>query len=204
MRLSALVIALGALTAVSATAATNKDTLVARSGPGGLDESARMQKRQIVHNNHLKKHRKRGTCKPKAAPSSAPPQFVAEPVKTGPAAPAAQPEPTKAAPQVQVPAKQAEQKPEQKPEPQPQPPAPPAPPANNNNNNGGGSSGSADAKLGGVSAFHGVNGPGIMSWFRTNLGSDHTNGESWCETRYKVRLHFPQFGSLKNAVFSLS
>ena len=190
MRLASLVIALGALTAVSATAATNKDTLVARSGPGGLDEAAaRMVKRQVVHNNHIKKHRKRGTgtCKPKAAPAqsdwSAPPQLVAEPVKTGPAAtPAAQPEPTKAAPQ--EPAKQ----PEQNPQPQ-QPPA-------NDNNKGGSSSGLADAKLGGVSAFHGVNGPGIMSWFRTNLGSDSTNGESWCETKYKVRLLFPQLACL--------
>lgn len=45
------------------------------------------------------------------------------------------------------------------------------------------SSGSASS-LGSISAFGGVN-SGVGSWFRTNAGSDSTNGQSWCETWYK-------------------
>ena len=29
---------------------------------------------------------------------------------------------------------------------------------------------------------------GIGSWFRTNAGNDHTNGQSWCQTWYQVSL----------------
>lgn len=63
---------------------------------------------------------------------------------------------------------------------------------NNNNNNGGnngGGSGTANAQLGSISAFQGSN-SGIMSWSKTNLGSDSTNGMSWCQTRYQVRFTY--------------
>jgi len=187
MRFSALAIALAALTAVSATAAdSNKDTLlVARTGPAaGGEDAARMSKRQTVHNNHLKRKSKRatGSCKPRSNPPqvsiqpqapSNPPVLVADPPKAPEPQPQEQPkpqEPVKQEPPKEEPPKQ---------EPVKQDPAPPA------NNNGGGGSGTADAKLGGVSAFHGTN-SGIMSWFYTNHGGDSTNGESWCQTRYKV------------------
>lgn len=193
MRFTSLALALSALTAVSASTAAalsqnNADAqLVARSGqaPGdSFDFSAsRMTKRQIVQNNLKQRKHKRstGNCKPISSPSQIPsdtPVLVADPSKgseqssqpqssSKPQESTKQPESTKQA----EPTKQAQSTNNDN---------------NNNNNNGGGNSGSADAKLGGVSAFQGQNGPGILSWFYTNHAGDSTNGASWCQTSYKV------------------
>lgn len=62
-------------------------------------------------------------------------------------------------------------------------------------------SGTANAQLGSISAFQGTN-SGIMSWFRTNAGSDSTNGESWCQTKYQVRPLFSPEGVMFLATLS--
>lgn len=206
MRFATLAIALSALTAISATANTASDAstnaqLIARSG-GPVDSSSRMTKRQIVQSNLKRKH-KRGTtgnCKPRSIPPQVPlepPVLVKDPPKEPEAKPTPEPQPMPQEPEEkpqennqqeppkqpeppkQGPAKEPEQPPKQEPpkqEPPKQDPPPPPPP----------SGGNADAKLGRISAFQGQNGPGILSWFYTNHGGDSTNGESWCQTRYKV------------------
>ncbi|KAL7007573.1 hypothetical protein EMMF5_003037 [Cystobasidiomycetes sp. EMM_F5] len=47
------------------------------------------------------------------------------------------------------------------------------------------SNGSTSSASGSVTAFSGTNSNAILSWFRTNSGSDSTNGQSWCQTKYQ-------------------
>jgi len=189
MRLTAVFTVIGAFTALSSAASNSNGngehlallTRKQRSLENNVHGDAMRSKRQ--HGNPasgLKKKTKRasGYCKAKTSTSSGSSSSKANAVVT-PASSSKQSTPTSSAQQQKESSSSSSKV------------ASSAAPAASSDSGSSGS-GTANAQLGSISAFQGTN-SGIMSWFKTNLGSDSTNGESWCQTKYQVRAHIASF-----------
>lgn len=183
MRLTAVFTVIGAFTALSSAASNGGDvehlallTRKQRSVDNNVHGDAMRSKRKHGKpSSGLKKKTKRasGYCKAKTSSGSSS-STNANAVVVTPASSSKQSTPTSSAKQ------------EQKTSSSSQAAASTSSASSNSGSDSGSGSGTANAQLGSISAFQGTN-SGIMSWFKTNLGSDSTNGESWCQTKYQVR-----------------
>lgn len=184
MRLTAVFTVIGAFTALSSAASSNNGngehlallTRKQRSVDNNVHGDPMRSKRQHGNpalNGGLKKKTKRasGYCKAKTTSGSSSSSSKANAVVT----------PSSSSKANNTPASSSSSSRQQQAS-SSSPAAAPAATSSSSDSSSG--SGTANAQLGSISAFQGTN-SGIMSWFKTNLGSDSTNGESWCQTKYQ-------------------